>query len=110
MAVSRGHVDHDPNAGTGAAIVASLASGSGLTNANAPTFPVPLEGQIVMNSKQGPVIIIEPCGCRVDHGIPTRCKQHELPRKADANPHTEAVNSETAYGRTVGYSFTLKVF
>jgi hypothetical protein len=64
------------------------------------------------SSKQGPVIIIESCGCRVDRGIPTRCEQHAIGRKPkpDANPHTESVSSETAYGRTVGYPFTLKVF
>ncbi len=31
-----------------------------------------------MNNKQGPVLIIESCGCRVDHGIPTRCSMHQL--------------------------------
>lgn len=31
-----------------------------------------------MNNRQGPVLIIEPCGCRVDHGIPTRCNEHKL--------------------------------
>jgi hypothetical protein len=30
-------------------------------------------------SRQGPVFIEEPCGCRVDHGIPYRCEAHKLP-------------------------------
>lgn len=32
-------------------------------------------------TKQGPVIIMEKCGCMVDHGIPYRCPVHQLPRK-----------------------------
>ncbi len=31
-------------------------------------------------SKQGPILIVSPCGCRVDHGIPTRCNEHALPQ------------------------------
>lgn len=31
-----------------------------------------------MSQQQGPVFIEEPCGCRVDHGIPYRCAKHEL--------------------------------
>lgn len=34
-------------------------------------------------NKQGPVLIIEPCGCRVDHGIPTRCSVHSLRSMAE---------------------------
>lgn len=33
-------------------------------------------------TKQGPVFIEEPCGCRVDHGIPSRCAMHTLGRCA----------------------------
>lgn len=31
-----------------------------------------------MSQQQGPVFIQEKCGCRVDHGIPTRCAAHQL--------------------------------
>jgi len=31
-------------------------------------------------NKPGPVLIIEECGCKVDHGIPTRCAEHKLTR------------------------------
>jgi hypothetical protein len=29
-------------------------------------------------SRQGPVIILEACGCMIDHGIPYRCETHQL--------------------------------
>lgn len=61
------------------------------------------------NTKQGPVIIIESCGCTVDHGIPYRCDLHKLPSER-AMPFVEYVSSETAYGRTVPASFAIKVF
>jgi hypothetical protein len=32
-----------------------------------------------MSERQGPVFIEEACGCRVDHGIPSRCEKHALP-------------------------------
>ena len=31
-----------------------------------------------MSERQGPIFIEEPCGCRVDHGIPYRCPTHAL--------------------------------
>jgi hypothetical protein len=31
-----------------------------------------------MAQRQGPVFIEEPCGCRVDHGIPHRCYLHRI--------------------------------
>jgi hypothetical protein len=33
--------------------------------------------------KQGPVLIYEPCGCKVDHGIPTRCEKHSFALKEE---------------------------
>lgn len=39
-----------------------------------------------MSNKQGPVIIIESCGCYVDHGIPHRCDKHKLPCELPDDP------------------------
>lgn len=61
------------------------------------------------NNKQGPVIIIESCGCKVDHGVPYRCDLHKLPSEREI-PFVEYASSETAYGRTVPASFAIKVF
>lgn len=63
-----------------------------------------------MSNKQGPIVIIESCGCRVDHGIPYRCDLHKLPSERRETPMVEYANSETAYGRTVPASFSIKVF
>jgi hypothetical protein len=53
-------------------------------------------------SRQGPVFIEEPCGCRVDHGIPYRCKKHALGAVEIPDTHTQV---ETLLERLITQAF-----